>query len=255
MSDRLRATVAIIRTPGSRLSYRQQNAVGEIPVMEQEGRLTLSLPEGSYTFIARLENHEEVVRDIALAAGETSTLDLQNPLKKGELATGDPMDAAWGKGVWQLDADSGWYVRKSPGWLAFPRTPLYGVISFTPVMSSVGRLGKIFGIGKEKIEWRLNYANEKNYLSFVMRDGSFESSEVVEGRRSVHAKNKGFRLSKDSNPTIQIVVSQAGIEHRINGLTIDQWDRPDSGQGAFGFLIEPNKQLLLQNNFRFEPSR
>jgi len=255
LTDRLRAAVAIVRTPGSGLSYRQQGAFGEIPVMEKESRLTLSLPEGGYTFSARLEDHEQVVKDITLVAGETVTLDLQNPLKKGEPGPSDPMEAAWGKGAWQLDADSGWYVRKSPGWLAFPRTPVYGIISFTPAMSSGGRLGKMFGLGKEKLEWRLSYVNEKNYLSFVLKDGSFESSEVVEGKKSAHAKSKGVRVSKDNNPNIQIVVTPAGIEHSINGQTIDKWDRPDSGIGAFGFMVDPNKPLLLQNNFRFEPSR
>ena len=255
VSDRLRATVTINRTPGSRLTYRQQNTVGEMPVLEKEGRLTLSLPEGSYTFIARLENHEDVVKDIVLAAGETSTLDLQNPGVKVEpQGPKDPMDAAWGKGVWQLDGVTGWYERKSPGWLAFPRTPVYGVISFTPALSSGGKLGKIFGLGKDKLEWRLNYENEKNYLCFILKDGSFESSEVVEGKRLVHAKNKGVHISKDNSPNIQITVTPTGIEHRINGLTIETWDRPGSGLGAFGFMVEPNKPLLLQHDFRFEPS-
>lgn len=257
LSDRVPAAITITRTPGSRLSYRHklQNASGEIPVAEKEGRLTLSLPEGGYTFIARLENHEDVTKDIALVAGETSTLDLQNPVKKVEQGPKDPMDAAWGKGVWQLDSDSGWYVRKSAGWLAFPRTPVYGVISFTPAMSSGGKFGKIFGLGKERLEWRLSYVNEKNYLAFILRDGSFESSEVVEGKRSVHAKSKGVHVGKDNSLNIQIVMTQAGIEHRINGQSIDKWDRPNSGLGAFGFMIEQNKPLLLQNNFRFEPSR
>jgi hypothetical protein len=254
LTDRVRATAAIIRTPGSRLSYRQQGAVGEISVAEKESRMNLSLPEGGYTFIARLENHEEVIKDVTLAAGETMTLDLQNPVKKVDQGSKDPMDAAWGKGVWQLDSDSGWYVRKSSGWVAFPRTPVYGVISFTPAMSSGGKLGKMFGLGKEKLEWRLNYMNEKNYLSFVFKDGSFESSEVVEGKRSVHAKSKSIHVSKDNSPIIKIVVTPAGIEHSINGQTIDKWDRPDSGIGAFGFIVDPNKPLLLYNNFRFEPS-
>jgi hypothetical protein len=256
LSDRVSAAITITRTPGSRLSYRRkmQNASGEIPVAEKESRLTLSLPEGGYTFIARLENHEDVTKDIALVAGETSTLDLQNPVKKVEQGPKDPMDAVWGKGVWQLDSDSGWYVRKSAGWLAFPRTPVYGVISFTPAMSSGGKFGKIFGLGKERLEWRLNYVNERNYLAFILRDGSFESSEVVEGKRSVHAKSKGVHVGKDNSLNIQIVVTQAGIEHRINGQSIDKWDRPNSGLGAFGFMIEQNKPLLLQNNFRFEPS-
>jgi hypothetical protein len=183
------------------------------------------------------------------------TLDLQNSVKKVDQGSKDPMDVAWGKGVWQLDSDSGWYVRKSPGWLAFPRTPVYGIISFTPGMSSGGRLGKIFGLGKEKLEWRLCYMNEKNYLSFILKDGSFESSEVVEGKKSVHAKSKGVRVSKENSPNIRIVVTPTGIEHSINGQTIDKWDRPDSGIGAFGFMVDPNKPLLLQNNFRFEPSR
>jgi serine/threonine-protein kinase len=255
LTDRVRAAVTIVRTPGSRLSYRQQGAVGENPVVEKESRMTLSLPEGGYTFIARLDNHEDVIKDVALAAGETLTLDLQNPAKKVDQGSKDPMELAWGKGVWQLDSDSGWYVRKSPGWLAFPRTPVYGVISFTPAMSSGGRLGKIFGLGKEKLEWRLSYVNEKNYLSFVLKDGSFESSEVVEGKKSVHAKSKGVHVSKDNSPNIRIVVTPTGIEHSINGQTIDKWDRPDSGSGAFGFMVDPNKPLLLQNNFRFEPSR
>ena len=256
LSDRLRATVAIARTPGSRLSYRQPNAVGEVPVLEKDSHLTLSLPEGNYTFIARLENHDDVFKDVALAAGETSALDLQNSGKKVEQqALKDPMEAAWGKGVWQLEGDSGWYVRKSPGWVAFPRTPLYGVISFTPALSSGGRLGRIFGLGKEKLEWRLNFVNDENYLAFVLKEGSFESSEVIAGKRSVHAKSRGVRLNKDKSPNIEIIVTQAGIEHRINGQSIDKWDRPGSGAGAFGFLVEPNKPLLLQHDFRFEPSR
>ena len=254
LTDRVRATAAIIRTPGSRLSYRQQGAVGEISVAEKESRMNLSLPEGGYTFIARLENHEEVIKDVTLVAGETMTLDLQNPVKKVDQGSKDPMDAAWGKGVWQLDSDSGWYVRKSPGWVAFPRTPVYGVISFTPAMSSGGKFGKMFGLGKEKLEWRLSYMNEKNYLSFVFKDGSFESSEVVEGKRSIHAKSKSVHVSKDNSPVIKIVVTPTGIEHSINGQTIDKWDRPDSGMGAFGFIVDPNKPLLLYNNFRFEPS-
>ena len=254
LTDRLRATVAIIRSPGSRLSYRQQGAVGEIPVVEKESRMNLSLPEGSYTFIARLENHEEVIKDVALTAGETATLDLQNPVTKVDQGARDPLEAAWGKGVWQLDSDTGWYVRKSPGWVAFPRTPVYGVISFTPAMSSGGKLGKMFGLGKEKLEWHLNHVNEKNYLSFVLKDGSFESSEVVDGKRSVHAKSKSVHVSKDNSPIIRIVVTPAGVEHSINGQTIDKWDRPDSGIGAFGFIVDPNKPLLLYNNFRFEPS-
>lgn len=256
LSDRLRAGVTILRTPGSRLSYRQQNALGEMPVMEKEGRLTLSLPEGRYTFSARLENHQDVIKDVTLVAGDTSTLDLQNPVAKfEEQGLKDPMDAAWGKGVWELEGDTGWYVRKTPGWLAFPRTPVYGVITFTPALSSGGKIGRMFGLGKEKLEWRLNFVNEKNYLDFILKEGSFESSEVTEGKRSVHAKVKGVRLNKDNSPNIQIIVTQAGIEHSVNGQTIDKWDRAGSGAGAFGFIVEPNKPLLLQHDFRFEPSR
>ncbi|MGO9240768.1 MAG: protein kinase domain-containing protein [Bryobacteraceae bacterium] len=255
LSDRLRASVTILRTPGSRLSYRQQSTLGEMPVMEKEGRLTLSLPEGRYTFRARLENQQDVMKDVTLAAGDTSTLDLQNPVAKVEQqGLKDPMDAAWGKGAWQLEGDTGWYVRKTAGWLAFPRTPFYGVVTFTPALSSGGKIGRMFGLGKEKLEWRLDFVNEKNYLDFILKEGSFESSEVIEGKRSVHAKVKGVRLNKDNSPNIQIIVTPAGIEHRVNGQTIDKWDRAGSGAGSFGFMVEPNKPLLLQNDFRFEPS-
>src|SRR5208283_4772887 len=207
-------------------------------------------------FSARLENHQDVIKDVTLVAGDTSTLDLQNPVAKVEQqGLKDPMDAAWGKGVWELEGDTGWYVRKTPGWLAFPRTPVYGVITFTPALSSGGKIGRMFGLGKEKLEWRLNFVNEKNYLDFILKESSFESSEVIEGKRSVHAKVKGVRLNKDNSPNIQIIVTQAGIEHRVNGQTIEKWDRAGCGAGAFGFMVEPNKPLLLQHDFRFEPSR
>ena len=105
----------------------------------------------------------------------------------------------------------------------------------------------------KRVEWVVDYRDQKNFCLFQVDDKNFVRIEVVNGRRSERAKvAHGMKLKEPIG--IGITVKANSITHRIlrSEQVIDVWQRPVPQQQIFGFYIPKNDEIGLKD-FRFVP--
>lgn len=104
----------------------------------------------------------------------------------------------------------------------------------------------------KRIEWLLNYHDDKNYQMFSLEDQEFQHVDVYEGKK---ARTKvPFLFDRKSPITISIVSTSKEIVHRTrrnqDWIFLEGWKVPPGRDGGrFGFHI-PNRDTLGLSEFQ-----
>lgn len=210
-----------------------------------------ALQEGEYTFTARAKGYKDKVLPPVHITAETNQLDLtQVPEDLVRAAPAALTIVDWGSGIWTNE--DGWYQRKLPGPIIFPKPLGTGLIQFSVRWEGGARL-----LAKGHVQWVLNYVDNKNYLLCELDDAGFQVESVTQGQKS-KVMTKNIPVAKQPTYTIQIRVTQDKITQELQDGT--SWKLLSTvpigaaAKGKFGFLI-PAGQTLSLANFSVQPDR
>jgi eukaryotic-like serine/threonine-protein kinase len=193
----------------------------------------LNLPSGSYSLTARTS--EGLVRSLSvqIVSGESRAVDLA--LAPGGMSNWEQPEG------WTPEKD--YFVHRGGNFVLFHTSPTSGTFSFSALLQKGHRL-----------QWVLNYMDDKNYLSFSMDENFFYRSLVRNGQQ-VETAQFPHKTDKKQFRSLQIRVSGDEIVHQIREgsqwVTLDTWNQPGTelSAGKFGFLI-PGKDQVALSNFR-----
>ncbi len=234
----LRLTVA---PPDSRITMAR---AGEQPRPVTD--TTLTLPEGSYTFVARAPNYADKTVTVQLGSGENKTVDLTLVAQKAAKAA----VAKGGMTDWENPDgwvnEGKWSVHKGGGFVTYKATSTSGAFVFTVSL----RRGR-------RLQWFINRTDERSYALFQM-DKKFFYRDQVTGGKTTEISKVPHGMNKQDYYTIEIDVSATGVVHKIHDgekwNTLDEWidSTRNFSTGSFGFLIPGSDQVAL-SNFSFTP--
>jgi len=212
---------------------------------------TLKLAEGTYTITASALNYQENVVTVQLVAGETKTIPLALTPVRAAFTTPPAKPAPAGAADWDEPGawvkDGPWMARRGGNFVTFSAQPVQGVFEF--------KVGRLRG---RRLEWFVNFRDQRNYSLFQLEKKTFFRKDVVNGRTIDLAKVTEQRLESESEYTLQIEITATSITHRVQRggkwEVLDSWN--ESGRnftaGKFGFRIEGGSQVGLAN-FAFRP--
>jgi serine/threonine protein kinase len=194
---------------------------------------TLDLPSGSYSLTARTS--EGLVRSLSvqIVSGESRAVDLA--LAPGGMSNWEQPES------WTPEKD--YFVHHGGNFVLFHTSPTSGTFSFSALLQKGHRL-----------QWVLNYIDDKNYRSFSMDENFFYRSLVRNGQQ-VETAQFPHKTDKKQFRSLQIRVSDDEIVHQIREgnqwVTLDTWNQPGTelSAGKFGFFI-PGKDQVALSNFR-----
>lgn len=202
----------------------------ESPTKVKSGS-TLNLAPGSYNLVARTADNVTRSAVVQVTAGESRTLNFS--LAAAGMANWEV------PGGWRQEKD--YFVRKGGGFILYHPT----VNSGTYVFAASLRKGK-------RLQWVVNYQNDKNYELFSFDDNNFYRSEVRDGKVNEQVKVP-LKLDKKQFRTLQIRVTQNEVIHQIlqgsSWVKLDSWSEPGQklSSGKFGFYLPGNDEVGLAN--------
>jgi hypothetical protein len=241
------ADTTLERMPGT-LKLRVTPADAKVMVARQgeAARLapdsTLSLPEGSYTVQAQAPNYAERSVTVAIAAGETKTIDLS--LSRAAAAKAEPASLWEDPAGWTQE--NGWQVRKGGNFVALRPAQTAGSFTFTADL----RKGK-------RMQWVVARTDARNYVLFQLDKKSFYRVVVVNGKDK-ELEKVAYAAPKGGGVTIQMDVAPDSVTNRFHDgskwVVLDTWADATRkfSTGQFGFLI-PGGDVLAVSNFNFAP--
>jgi len=208
---------------------------------------TVEVPEGSYRVTGSAAGHTGDSVTVRVTAGRTATATLA--LKRVETPKPAPQTvltlADWEKtGGWTREGTLLW--RRGGNVVVAPLAPMPGTYIFTILLQRGARL-----------EWLLNYKDDRNHVQYQLDRNNFSRVEVAEGRRSAPARTP-HQVDRDGYISIQIDVSREAILHRIQRegqwQFLDEFRKPgaDMLAGPFALRIGGRDQIGL-SDFRFLP--
>ncbi|MBK5291853.1 MAG: PEGA domain-containing protein [Acidobacteriia bacterium] len=224
-----------ISPPESTVTIRGADDKQSRPVTET----TLTLPEGSYQFMATAPGYLPSGANVEVLAGESIDVDLR--LSKEKLTTvvrigmeGWEQPSAWVK-------DGQWLARKGGRFVLFRKLPAPGVFVLTAAI-----------LKGKTLQWVVNYSDDNNYDLFELDKDRFTRKRVRGGKTSELSKTK--HGIKDPDFFILTVdISQHVLVHKLyrngNWSGLDSASFPDTDlvNGRFGLLIADNTQIGLSN--------
>ena len=206
---------------------------------------TLSLSPGTYTVAASAAEYRNYAATARLDAGQSKTVSLIMELDDSQ--SREPISALeeWGKGRgWMREGQL--LVRRGGKFVLAPINPGPGTYSFTAILKKGRRL-----------EWVVNYRDERNYLLYQLGKNFFHRIQVREGERSTPVKLR-HNLHRNEFITVHIEVSDDSIVQRAqqNGQSVllDEWKHSGAEftHGWFGFHVPDRDQIALRE-IRFVP--
>jgi hypothetical protein len=208
--------------------------------------LTLTLGEGNYTATARADGYQEFAATVRVVADETKVARL----------TLRPVPTAASAGVVNLLAT----LAGAPGWTQEGRLltrrggddvivahdPAPGLYQFTILLQN-GR----------RIEWYVNFTDDKNHVLFQIDGDNFNRVPVIKGQRQRPVRVR-HGVDRDSILNIRVAVQADSITSYLykneEWVTIDTWREPGSNflRGRFGFHV-PSRDKIGLSSFTFTP--
>jgi len=164
LSRSLGRVTILKNVPGAVVSYTK---AGE-NTNSQVNANSLDLPEGNYVFTATAPRYLDAEAQVAVSAGEQSSVDLKlAPVPVIEI---HGIEAAWGKKFVQ-PAPGDWYIHKGDGFVGLSRsTP--GMIEFTAPLIKSGTFGH------EKLIWATNFRDTNNYVRYELDHKELKITKV-----------------------------------------------------------------------------
>jgi class 3 adenylate cyclase len=218
------------------------------PPRQIAGR-SLNLPEGSYVLTAKAPGLGEQTQTVDVKAGAETAVNFKLAPRAAPAITMD----SWTNAGWTKDG--AWYLHKGGGFVLFPSRPVSGSFVFT-----ASRRARLLGNGR--IQWFLDYSNERNYLLFSMDKNYLYCTEVTDGKRRDVSKRvlpqtaKGDELQR----TLRIDVTKQRIVHSVqrgaNWISLDTYDSSSENlaSGSFGFYLPGSAEISIAG-FQFQPAR
>lgn len=143
-------------------------------------------------------------------------------------------------------------VRKGGEFALFPLSPSAGTYTFTANVRG-GSLLRGVGIGKPKIQWVVDYADEANHVLFQLGEDSL-SRTVVSGGQSAEPVKIPHACPKSAYYSVTLEVTAAAVTHKLlckgQWVLLDDWKSAGANlaDGKFGFLV-PAKTTLAISHF------
>jgi serine/threonine-protein kinase len=232
------------------LTLRREGETAERPVTET----TLTLPEGNYTAIARADGYQEFAATIRVVAEQTKVARLtlhREPTVSSRSV--DLLQALRGTPGWAQEGNL--LTRRGGEYVTVPQEPVAGIYQFTILLQS-GR----------RIEWVVNFQNEKDHVLIQMDGSHFNRIEVIDGKRGKPVRVR-HEVDRDNAMTVRVDVSSDRIVHYLfrnqQWVVLDNWQpseislRSAGGktnflQGRFGFRV-PSRDKIGISSFTFTP--
>jgi hypothetical protein len=206
---------------------------------------TLNLPEGVYVLTGSAPQYQDAATNVQVTANRTTTASL---VLKKTAAIPAVREKPRGFALADWEKAGGWtregtvLVRHGGDFVLAPVTFGPGSIVFTALV----RHGK-------RLEWALNFHNQKNHYLFQIDDKNFSHAEIVNGKRLEEVKIP-HGLNRKDFISIAIVLSAKTIQHRIlqdrQWRVIDTWEQPESRLRSFAFHI-PGRDEIAMSGFQF----
>jgi eukaryotic-like serine/threonine-protein kinase len=207
------------------------------------------LPEGAYRFEARAPGYITKPVTVQLS-GESAPVDMTQVREAPKIALPVRLTMTdWGPNIWTRE--KAWWQRAIAGPILFPKPVQAGIIQFSLYWEGGGRL-----LGKDRIQWVLNYLDPKNHLLCDMEEGAFQAENIVQGRRPKDPPKK-VAFSKQPSYTVRVRIEPDGIVQELQegaGWKLLGKVAAAVPEGKFGFLISAG-QTLYVSNFSVEPAR
>ncbi len=201
----------------------------------------LTLAEGVYMVRATAPGYQPAVAKVRLTANQSSVAMLElepQPKPTFQLADWEGIDG-WTREGSQL-------VRRGGDFALSPVDPQPGTYEFGAFLQKGSRL-----------EWTVNYVNEKNYTLYQLGKDFFSRIQVVDGRKSAPHK-VSHTLRPEGLIRVRVEVSQDSIVHKFfqhgEWAVMDRWNHTGArfARGSFGFYV-PNKSQIGLRDFSFVP--
>jgi hypothetical protein len=210
----------------------------------------LSLPEGTYRVTGSAPQYQEAVATVHVAVGHGATAALA--MKRVEKTPAASAKAhAFGMEDWAKATPSlsPWthegklWVKHGGEFVVTPLNPAAGSYIFTAILMKGKRL-----------EWVVNYQDDKNYDLFQMEDKYLVRTRFANGKKGDSARIPHSLKPKDY-VSVMIAVTPGAVVHSFlveqQWQAVDKWETPGGGlQGKFGFYV-PGKDQLGVSDFRF----
>ncbi len=228
-----------------RLRLRREGESQDRPLAET----TVSLSEGVYTVTGSAPGYQDYGATVHVFPNRTATASIA--LRKPERPSlASPRETRPAFALADLERSPGWtregasVVRRGGDYTLLPVNPAPGNFLFT-ILLQRGR----------RIEWVLNYRDEKNHVLFQVENDNFKRIEVVNGKRTEMLKAP-HRIDHKAALTVLIAVNgnSCTTSFLVNQQwrVIDSWEKPGGGLvgGRFGFHVPGRDQIAL-SDFRF----
>jgi len=217
----------------------------------------VSLAEGNYRVTGSAPQYQDAFATAHVPAGGAVTATLVMRRVAEKTAGSQPKAqaiAAFSMDEWAKNgpALSGWtrennvWVKRGGDFVLAPINPAAGKFTFTAIPMKSKRL-----------EWVLNYKDDKNYDLFQLDGKSFVRTPYVNGKKGEQVKYP-FALKANEYVMVTIAVSGGSIVHSFvverQWHEVDNWQTPGGGvQGKFGFHV-PGKDEIGVSDFKFTPN-
>ena len=213
----------------------------------------LNLPEGNYRVTGTAPQYQDAVETVHVTAGGEATAKLTMK-RVGTTPSQTTAQAAfsieeWAKAGGSTPNSSNWtrdgklWVKRGGEFVVAPIKPLPGTYIFTVILMRGKRL-----------EWVVNYRDDKNYDLFQLDDKSLVRTQFVNGKKRESVK-RPLSVKTSNYVSIMITVTSNSIVHSLfvqqQWQVVDKWERPGGGlQGKIGFHL-PGKDQIGVSEFRF----
>jgi hypothetical protein len=204
-----------------------------------EGQAPLN--EGQYTIAASAPGYQDASQTVRVSGGQTATaaLVLKPVAAKVEKPRGIGL-ADWEKaGGWEKDGAS--LTRRGGG------------IAFAPSAGEAGHYAfSVKVIKGKRVEWLVNYVDERNNVLFQLDDEHLTTVSVIDGSKKTTKMQ--IHVNREESVAVVMDVTDSSVS-----VTVSQQDKkfPESisiahAAGKFGFRV-PGKDEIELSEFHFAP--
>jgi hypothetical protein len=148
-----------------------------------------------------------------------------------------------------FESVDGVLVRNGGEFALLPLSPATGSYTFTANM----RGGGVFGIGKPRIQWIVDYADDGNYALYEFGENALSRTLVSGGKRG-STDRVPHSCPKADYYSLSVEVSPGAVVHKAlcdgQWVVLETWqsDGANLADGKFGFFV-PNRSTLAISHF------
>jgi hypothetical protein len=202
--------------------------------------------EGSYVINATAPGHTGANYPVQIAAGETKVVEVR--LTRERAAVTPAAKPTYGMAEWERPGEwspeGAWMMRRGGNYVLFRPTPTYGTFTFNIAL-----------LNGRRLQWVVNYADERNHVLFQLDDnGKFTRRVVINGRGGAEVDATHGLRKRDF--TVRIDVTPTAVTHQLlydgGWKVIDTWGGTVPPNAKFGLYVPSRDQYGLAN-FSFTP--